>query len=154
MINARVETISKKGTTFSAAFEKQRCLVVADGFFEWKKEGATKKPYYIRLKSRQPIGFAGLYNVWRSPKGEEICTSTIITTNANELVQPLHDRMPAITPPDKYDLWLDPAVSDKDILTRLLKPYPSEEMELYPVTRKMNSYKYNDPENIRRVDAS
>jgi putative SOS response-associated peptidase YedK len=109
----------------------------------------VKKPYYIRLKSKQPFGFAGLYNIWTSPEGEEICTSTIITTDANDLIRPLHDRMPAIAPPDKYNLWLDPAVNDKDILVPLLKPYPSEEMDLYRVTNKMNSYKYNEPENIK-----
>ncbi len=152
MINARAETLSEK-SSFREAFEKQRCLVVADGFYEWKKEGMTKRPYYIRLKSGQPIGFAGLYNIWRSPEGEEICTSTIVTTDANEMVRPLHDRMPVITPPGKYDLWLDPTVSDKDVLASILKPYPSEEMELYPVTQKMNSYKFNDPENIRPVEA-
>src|SRR5574337_1109557 len=135
MINAKSETLSEK-SSFKTAFEKQRCLVIADGFFEWKKEGAAKKPYYIRLKSRQPIGFAGLYNVWSSPEGEEILTSTIITTNANELVRPFHDRMPAITPPEKYDLWLDTSIHDKDKLNPILKPFPSEKMELYPIKQK------------------
>ncbi len=151
MINARAESIAEK-ETFKTAFEKQRCLVVADGFFEWKKEGATKKPFYIRLKSRQPFGFAGLYNDWTSPEGEEIITSTIITTDSNELVQPLHDRMPVITPSDKYDLWLDTSIHDKDRLTPILKAFPSEKMELYPVTQKMNSFKHNDPENIKPAE--
>jgi len=148
MINARAESLMEK-RSFRTAFEKQRCLVVADGFYEWKKEGATKKPFYIRLKSRQPFGFAGLYNVWKSPEGEEVITSTIITTDSNELIQPVHNRMPVLTPSDKYDLWLDASVHDKDRLTPILKPFPSEKMELYPVTQKMNSFKYNDPENIK-----
>ncbi len=147
MINARAETVATN-QSFKHAFECQRCLVVSDGFFEWKEEGPAKKPYYIRLKARQPFGLAGLYNIWTSPEGEEICTSTIITTDANELVQPLHNRMPAVIPPDKYDLWLDSSVHDKDILNPLLKPYPSGKLELYRVTQKMNSFKYNDPENI------
>jgi putative SOS response-associated peptidase YedK len=148
MINAKAETLAEK-RSFKTAFEKQRCLVVADGFYEWQKTGAAKKPYYIRLKSRQPFGFAGLYNIWKSPEGEEICTSTIITTDANEILQPIHNRMPVIASSDKYDLWLDSSVHDKDILASILKPYPSEEMELYRVTQKMNSFKYNNPENIK-----
>jgi putative SOS response-associated peptidase YedK len=127
--------------------------VIADGFIEWKKEGATKKPYYIRLKSMQPFAFAGLYNIWRSPIGAEVTTSTIITTDSNELIQPLHDRMPVITPPDKYDLWLDNSVHEKDILAPVLKSFPSEKMEVYAVTQKMNSFKCNDPENIKPTEA-
>ena len=151
MINARAETLAEK-RSFKTAFEKQRCLVVADGFFEWKKEGAVKKPYYIRLKSGKPFGFAGLYNVWTSPDGEKITTSTIITTDANELLQPIHNRMPVITPVDKYDEWLDPSINDKDILTPILKPFPSDEMEFYRVTSKMSSVKNNNPENIKQMD--
>jgi putative SOS response-associated peptidase YedK len=151
MINARAESLAEK-KSFKTAFEKQRCLVVADGFFEWKKEGTIKQPYYIRLKSGEPFGFAGLYNVWTSPEGEQITTSTIITTDANELLQPIHDRMPVITSVDKQELWLDPAVHEKDILAPVLKPFSSKEMELYPVTRKMSSFKFNSPENIRPVD--
>lgn len=147
MINARAESLAEK-ISFKTAFEKQRCLVVADGFFEWKKEGTLKKPFYIRLRSGKPFGFAGLYNVWTSPEGEKITTSTIITTAANELIQPIHDRMPVITPEDKYNLWLNPAVHEKDVLAQVLKPFSSVAMELYPVT----SNKYNRPENIRPSD--
>jgi len=150
MINARAETAAGS-RAFRSAFEKQRCLVVADGFYEWKKEGTTKKPFYIRLKSQKPFGFAGLYNVWTSPEGERLCTSTIMTTNANELVMPIHDRMPVITPPDKYDAWLDPAVQDGSALQGVLHPYSSGEMECFPVTPKMNSFKYNSPENIKPI---
>jgi len=148
MINARAESLAEK-RSFKTAFEKQRCLVVADGFYEWKKEGAIKKPFYIRLKSGRPFGFAGLYNIWTSPEGEQLTTSTIITTTANEIIQPIHDRMPVITPDDKYNLWLDPAVHDKDVLAPVLGPFPSEHMERYRVTSKMNSFKYNRPENIK-----
>ena len=123
MINARAETVACS-RAFQSAFEKQRCLVVADGFYEWRKEGKTRKPFYIRLKSHKPFGFAGLYNVWTSPEGESLCTSTIMTTNANELVAPIHDRMPVITPADKYDLWLNTEVRDHAVLQGVLIPYP------------------------------
>lgn len=151
MINARAETLSEK-RSFKTAYEKHRCLVIADGFFEWKKEGAIKKPYYIHLKSGQPFGFAGLYNIWKSPEGEGIITSTIITTNANKLIMPIHDRMPVIIPPEKYDEWLDSSAHDTGGVAPLLQPYESDMMELYPVTRRMNSYKYNKPENIAQVE--
>jgi putative SOS response-associated peptidase YedK len=150
MINARADTVAVK-RTFKSALENQRCLVVADGFYEWQKAGRTKKPMYIRLKSGKPFGFAGLYNTWTSPEGEAICTSMIITTDANELLRPIHDRMPVITPPDAVDLWLDPNIHDSSELLPILKPYPSEEMEYYPVSPKVNSYKYNAPENVQRT---
>lgn len=150
MINARAESVADK-PSFREAFQNRRCLVVADGFYEWKKEGTTKRPFYIRLKSGKPIGFAGLYSVWKSPEGEQICTSTIITTNANEIVLPLHDRMPVIASPDEYGLWLDPNIHDKAILQKILKSYPSEELDVYEVTPKVNSPKNNAPENIQKI---
>jgi putative SOS response-associated peptidase YedK len=150
MINARSETITTN-KSFKYAFEKQRCLIVADGFFEWKKEGLAKKPYYIHLKSGKPFGFAGLYNIWTSPEGEEINTCTIITIQANELIAPLHDRMPVIELVENHEQWLDPLQHDAKILLPLLQSIPSEDMEIHPVTMKVNSYKYNDPENIKPV---
>jgi len=150
MINARAESVAEK-PSFREAFQRQRCLVVADGFYEWKKEGAKKRPFYIRLKSGNPLAFVGLYNVWKSPEGEQICTSTIITTDANEIVRPLHDRMPVIAPPDAYDVWLDPDVHDKALLQNILKPYPSAELDVYEVSPKVNSPKNNAPENIQKV---
>ena len=151
MINARAETAAGS-RAFKSAFEKQRCLVVADGFYEWRKEGTAKKPFYIRLKSHKPFGFAGLYNIWTSPEGERLYTSTIMTTNANELVMPIHDRMPVITPADKYAVWLDPGTKDSSALQGVLHPYPSGEMEYFPVTPKVNSIKYNSLENIKPLD--
>lgn len=150
MINARSGTITEK-RTFKAAFEKLRCLIVADGFYEWRREGKTKIPVFIRLKSGRPFAFAGLYNNWTSPEGKEIIASTIITTQANELLEPVHDRMPVITPEDKRDLWLDPEVKVKSDLLSLLKPYPSEEMEFYEVSKRVNSPRNNSPENIDPV---
>jgi len=151
MINARAETIADK-PAFRGAFKNQRCLVIADGFYEWRKEGRVKTPVYIRLRSGKPFGFAGLYNIWTSPEGEEICTCTIITTEANDLVAPAHDRMPAVISRDNYDLWLDPDEHDVRKLLPLLKPHPSHEMELYKVSKKVNSPSYNAPDNIARVD--
>lgn len=146
MINARAETVADK-PAFRAAFKKQRCLVVADGFYEWRKE-KVKTPVYIRLRSGRPFGFAGLYSMWTSPGGEDICTCTIITTDANELLEPIHDRMPAIISRDDYDLWLDPEEHDTAKLLALLRPYPPDDMELYPVSRKVNSPSYDSPDNI------
>jgi putative SOS response-associated peptidase YedK len=151
MINARAETVASN-KTFKSAFEKQRCLVVADGFYEWRKEGTTKKPFYIRLKSHKPFGFAGLYNAWMSPGGEPLTMSTIMTVGANELVMPIHDRMPVITRADNYDIWLDPKGQDSSAIPGLLNPYPSGEMEIFPVTPKVNSFKYNSPENIEPLN--
>ena len=150
MINARVETVATNAS-FKHAFENQRCLIVADGFFEWKKEGLAKKPFYIHLKSGKPFGFAGLYNIWTSPEGKEINTCTIITTEANELINPLHDRMPVIEPPENYEQWLNPLQHDAKVLLPLLQSVPSEDIEMYPVTTKVNSFKHNDPENIKPV---
>lgn len=146
MINARAETVAEK-PSFRSAFRHNRCLVVADGFFEWKKQGTVKKPVYIRLRSRKPFGFAGLCSNWTAPDGKTLCTATIITCGANELISPFHDRMPVIVPPDKYGIWLDPGVGP-GLLPPLLVPYPADEMECYPVTPRVNSVGNNDPGNI------
>lgn len=146
MINARAETVADK-PAFRSAFRNQRCLIIADGFYEWRKE-KVKTPVYIRLKSRKPFGFAGLYSLWVSPDGDEICTCTVITTASNELVASIHDRMPAIITKDKYDTWLDPSEQNTGKLLSLLKPYVSDEMELYSVSREVNSPSFNSPQNI------
>jgi putative SOS response-associated peptidase YedK len=150
MINARAETVADK-PAFRNAFRNQRCLVIADGFYEWKKE-KVKTPVYIRLKSKKPFGFAGLYSLWVSPEGEEICTCTIITTESNELVASIHDRMPAIISKDNYDTWLDPNEYDTKKLLPFLKPYASNKMELYTVSRKVNSPSLNSPQNIEPLE--
>ena len=148
MINARSETVSEK-PAFRSAFKKKRCLVIADGFYEWRTEGKRKFPMYIRLKSGEPFGFAGLYNVWTSPDGKQLCTCTIITTEANETVKPIHDRMPVILPRDREDIWVNPALEDKGTLVGVLKPYPSEEMEAYEVSTKVNSPQHNTSANLK-----
>ena len=153
MINARAETVAEK-PSFRQAFSRHRCLIVADGFYEWKKEGAKKKPVYVRLRSGRPFGFAGIYSDWTAPDGNTVRTSAIITTDANGLLAPVHDRMPVIVPPDRYDLWLAADVQEKERLLALLKPFPDDEMELYEVTMKVNSPKNDSPENIERAGAS
>jgi putative SOS response-associated peptidase YedK len=149
MINARAETITEKAS-YRNAFKKRRCLVVADGFYEWQKAGDAKRPMYIRLKSGKPFGFAGLYEVWKSPEGEEITTCTIITTEANELMKPIHERMPVIIPREHQDSWLDPAIEGRQLLD-MLRPNPAGEMEAYPVSKSVNSPSNNSPKCILRL---
>jgi putative SOS response-associated peptidase YedK len=150
MINARAETVSSS-RSFRPSFENHRCLVPADGFYEWKKEHMAKRPYYTRLASGEPMGFAGLYNSWTSPAGEELCTCTIITTAANDLLAPIHPRMPMILPEQERQAWLDPAQHDREKLQQMLRPFSSAELECYAVTSRVNSFKYNTPENIQPV---
>jgi putative SOS response-associated peptidase YedK len=147
MINARAETVAEK-PSFCNAFARRRCLVVADGFFEWRPAGKRKIPVYIFLKSKQPFGLAGLYETWRAPDGKEIRTCTIITTDANDLVRPAHDRMPVILPGDAEDRWLDSGERSRDGLLRLLKPYPADEMAAYDVTPIVNSAAHDAPDCI------
>ncbi len=146
MINARAETLTIK-PSFRVAIRKRRCLIVADGFYEWQKRGDVKQPVRIVLKNREPFGFAGLWEKWKSPEGDEIKTCTIITTEANELLQSVHDRMPVILPREKETLWLDPDAQLADLL-KVLKPYRGAEMEYYPVSRAVNSPAHNAPDCI------
>jgi putative SOS response-associated peptidase YedK len=152
MINARAETLDEK-PSFKRLLKSKRCLVVADGFYEWRKTGAQKVPMYIRLKSGSPFGFAGLYDSWKSPEGDTLVSCTIIPTTPNELVATIHDRMPVILPKKQYPFWLDPVNQDAAKLLPLLGPYPTKEMEAYPVSRLVNAPKNNTPENIAPVAA-
>lgn len=115
--------------------------MVADGFFEWQKQNGTKTPLLIQLKSRSPFGFAGLYESWTSPSGESVPTCTIITTEPNEIVRPIHDRMPVILRRDVEDLWLDTSIEDPTRLLNLLSPYSAAEMEAFAVSTLVNSVK-------------
>jgi putative SOS response-associated peptidase YedK len=136
LINARAETVAEK-PSFRNAFKKRRCLIIADGFYESLRDGGKKIPFYFRLKSGKPFGFAGLYEMWTSPEGQPIHTCTIITTEPNDLIQPIHNRMPVIMPKDKESLWIDPAVQNHAQLLSLLHPYPSAEMEVVSLTSPM-----------------
>jgi len=131
MINARAETVDKK-PSFRDAFRKRRCLIIADGFYEWTKEGKIKIPIYYYLKSGRPFGFAGLYETWISPDGKEIHTCVIITTDANELIAPVHNRMPVILSKESEKDWLDDNKIDAKNLLSILKPYPAGEMNCKP----------------------
>jgi putative SOS response-associated peptidase YedK len=150
MINARAETIAEK-PSFRTAFKKLRCLIIADGFFEWGKDGKLKKPYYITMKSARPFGFAGLYARWVSSDGEEINSCTIVTTQANELLKPIHERMPVIVDRKDENIWLDPEIFENEKLGNILKPFDSEAMTVFEVDRIVNSPTNNSPECIRPV---
>ncbi|QLE55010.1 SOS response-associated peptidase [Nostoc sp. TCL26-01] len=149
LINARGETVAEK-PAFRSAFKRRRCLVVADGFYEWQKqpEQKARQPFYFQLQDGQPFGFAGLWEKWRSPTDDEITSCTIITTQANELLQPIHDRMPVILAPQDYDLWLNPQEQNPQVLQNLLSPYPASAMIAHPVSTIVNSPKHNSPECI------
>jgi putative SOS response-associated peptidase YedK len=147
LINARAETVAEK-PSFRSAFKRRRCLVVADGFYEWKQVTGKKQPFYIHLPEKQPFGLAGLWERWEGAKGEIIESCTIITTAANDLMQPIHDRMPVILHPQDYDLWLDPGVQKPELLQPLLKAYPSDRMAAYPVRVLVNKATHDSPELI------
>ena len=142
---ARSETVAEK-PSFRKAFKDRRCLVLSDGFYEWRRTSDGKQPYYIHMKDGSPFAFAGLWESWRD--GEEIRSCTIITTDANELVGEIHNRMPVILPPEDYSLWLDPDFKEREALTSLLRPHPNDAMEAYPVSRRVNSPSNNAPNCI------
>lgn len=150
LINARGETVGEK-PSFRAAFGKRRCLIVANGFYEWQKTADGKIPFYVGLKSDRPFGFAGLFETWMSPEGKELSTCTIITTEANDLMKPIHDRMPVIVPKDQEILWLEPGTKDKNILRGILAPYPHDEMKTYEVSPLVNSPRNNSARCIHPV---
>lgn len=137
LINARAETVAEK-PSFRQAFLRRRCLILADGFYEWKREGKRKQPVHITLKDRSGFAFAGLWEHWQSPGGETVKSCTIITTEANEFMRPIHHRMPVILPKDKENTWLDPATADREVLLALLLPYPSDLMQAVPVSTFVN----------------
>ncbi len=139
MINARAETITEK-PSFREAFKSRRCIIPTSGFYEWQKKGTgAKQPFYFYLKDKEVFGFAGLWETWiNKQSGEELETCTIITTEANQVLKPVHDRMPVILKAENYDEWLDVKVKDTDKLQELLKPYPSEEMDSHAVSNGIN----------------
>lgn len=148
-INARCETLETK-PSFSESFERRRCLIPADGFFEWKKLRRSKQPYYFQLKDESQFVFAGVWDQWNN--GKEIVTScAIITTAANELVGPLHDRMPAILPTESCDAWLD-SNSDRATLKKLLFPFPASQMKSHPVSSAVNHPETDNDQLIARMD--
>ncbi len=149
LINARAETLAEK-PAFRGSLKYKRCLILADGFYEWKTvEGRkSKTPYFIHMKDRQPFAFAGLWDSWNSPEGSQLKTCTIITTEPNELMSLLHNRMPVILHPRDYAKWLDPSPQTPDQLTPLLKPFPANAMDAYPVTPLVNKPANDIPELV------
>lgn len=146
MINARSETVVQK-PAFRAAFRQRRCLVLADGFYEWQKQAGGKQPFFIRLADGRPFAFAGLWEHWDGPEGAvESCT--ILTTEPNDLVRPLHNRMPIILPPADYALWLDRSVQEPRLLQPLLRPFSTQDMMAYPVSLWVNSPQNDGPRCI------
>ena len=150
LINARSETAAEK-PSFRAAFRKRRCLVLADGFYEWRKEkdGKTKTPVHLRLKSGEPFAIAGLWESWTRPEGEELFTFTILTTSPNELAATVHDRMPVILPKDAHEEWAGEGERAVARLKELCVPYPADEMEAVPVSRLVNSPRNDTPACIQ-----
>lgn len=130
--NARAETVAEK-PSFRQAFRRRRCLVPGTGFYEWQGEGRHKTPYRFSVGDDEIFAFAGLYETWRQPTGELLYTYTIITTTPNELVAPVHNRMPVILPRDAEAMWIDPGFEDTDHLQALLAPYPADAMQMQPV---------------------
>jgi putative SOS response-associated peptidase YedK len=152
LINARAETVADK-PAFRAAYRKRRCLIVADGFFEWQKTGSKKQPYLFRLTGDVLFAFAGLWEHWER-EGQVVESCTILTTTANELLRAYHDRMPVILCPSDYERWLDPANQKADGLSSLLRPLPAEQMYAYPVSPRVNNPRHNDPECIAPLAVS
>ena len=150
MINARVETAAAK-PSFRQALQRRRCLILADGFFEWRQSGTTKTPMYIGLHDHQLFAFAGLWDTWRDPTGAALSTCTILTTTSNAVLAPIHHRMPVILPPEAETTWLDSHVTAPAALLPFLTPYESERMQAYAVSQAVNSPQHNAPDCIAPV---
>jgi putative SOS response-associated peptidase YedK len=150
-INARAETITEK-PMFRNLVKRNRCLVPANGFYEWKNLGDHKQPYYITVPDDPLFAFAGLYESFTNDEGEETSTYTIITTEPNELMSTLHNRMPVILHPQDEEEWLDPEVTDPLQVERLLVPYPADEMEAFPVSRKVGNTRNDGPDLIEPIE--
>ncbi|MEA3275021.1 MAG: SOS response-associated peptidase [Pseudomonadota bacterium] len=152
MINARAETVNSK-PAYRNAFKHRRCLIPAEGFFEWKPERRGKTPFLIRRKDSDPFAMAGLWERWHGEDGEALESCTIIVTDANDLVRSIHDRMPVILAGEDYDAWLDPDNKDIDALLEMLKPTDPERWTMHEVSRQVNSPRNDGPELLSAVDA-
>jgi putative SOS response-associated peptidase YedK len=150
-INARAETVATK-PTYRQAFKQRRCLIPANGFFEWHKLDHGKQPYYIHLKDKRLMAFAGLWEHWEK-EGQIIESCSIIVTTANSLMTEIHDRMPVILKPEDYAIWLDPNLQDAKTLQSLLEPYPASEMTIYPIGTEVNSPRHNHPDLLTPLEA-
>ena len=155
LINARAETAAQK-PSFRAAFKRRRCLVMADGFYEWQGEKGSKQPYFIALPSNRPFAFGGLWETWKSKDAADddpvYKSCTILTTAASESIQDIHHRMPVILQPDAYEDWLNPEIHDADRLAVILQNHLVREMQYYPVSKLVNRVQNNSAENIKPLD--
>jgi putative SOS response-associated peptidase YedK len=151
MINARSETAATK-PAFRDALRLRRCLIPADGFYEWQRTGKAKQPFCFEVQDGQLFAFAGLWDRWRDPSGNTLETCSILTTTPNDLTAPIHDRMPVILDPDGYDLWLDPGMRDVSVASELLKPYDARQMCCYPVSIRINHVANDDTACSAPVD--
>lgn len=149
LFNARSETAHEK-PSFRAAFKRRRCLIPADGFFEWKGDKGAKQPYLIEMKDSSVFGFGGLWEEWERPEGL-LQTFTILTTEPNELMAEIHNRMPVIVPRDARKIWLDPEFSNGDALSAMMTPYPASEMHAFPVDRRVGNPRFDDPAAVQKV---
>jgi putative SOS response-associated peptidase YedK len=150
MINARSETVAEK-PSFRAAFKRRRCIIPADGFYEWQKRDGGKQPMFIHATDKRPFALAGLWEMWSDPEGSMLQTCTILTTHPNELMATIHDRMPVILEPEDFDMWLDPG-DDPEQGLHLLRPYPAAKMDAYPVSTIVNSPKNDVPACIEPLN--
>jgi len=153
LINARGESAAEK-PAFRAAMKRRRCLIPADGFYEWQKAGDRKRPFYVHAKSGAPLAFAGLWETWEGPNGEELETATIVTTRANRTLLPIHDRMPVILAPDAFDVWLDSATVDATTAAALIAPAPEGLLEAYEISTAVNRTANDNPKLLAPVGAT
>jgi putative SOS response-associated peptidase YedK len=146
----RSETVQEK-PSFREAFKRRRCIIPADGFYEWRRTGVRKQPFFFRMRDERPFGFAGLWERWEGEGGRVINSCAILTTEANEVLRAVHDRMPVILHPDDYELWLGAEARELDLVKEVLRPYPSEELMSYPVTVSVNSPRNQGAQLVERV---
>ncbi len=151
MINARSETAALK-PAFRDALASRRCLVLADGFYEWKRAAGTRQPYCFEVREGELFAFAGVWDRWKDPNGQWIRTFSILTTTANTVTSSVHDRMPVILERDNYDFWLDPGMKKVDAVCELLKPHNAQSMRFYPVSTRVNHVVNDDPECSAAVE--
>lgn len=149
LINARSETVTEK-PSFRNAFKRRRCLIPADGFYEWQKLNGGKQPMYIHGADGRPLALAGLWEVWQDPEGTRLQTCTILTTTPNELMASIHDRMPVILEPEDFTMWLEPGAHPDEAL-HLLRPYPADRMAAYPVSTAVNNPRNDTAECIQKI---
>ena len=152
VINARGESVNDK-PAFRTAMRRRRCLFPADGFYEWKREGESRQPFYVRLKSGEPMALAGLWETWMGPGGEEMETAAIVTTKANRTLAPMHERMPVVVSPDAFDFWLDSNKVDAETAAALIAPAPDSLFAFHEVSNAVNRVANDSPELIAPVTA-